>query len=343
MGGSRRKLKRDKPKVKVGGVKKDKTRKAQLPAELLAQHPDIERKLHKKCGRAPGGRCRGRCFSLPPAALAADRRRSLPQHAGPWLPPLPFVPQPCARLLSGPAADARMPPPPPLAAATQPPSRARHRADWDEGRSVVTNYGRNGLLLDPNQGFGRNQAPEPLVSLEARTAAGEETFEDDDELRALNGLERKTGRAAPPRLTGHQTAIIAKLLEAHGDDTAVRARPRGRPLAPPRPAALPAAAAPAPAARSDFAMPRCDPHGAWDLCCRHPLARRPFSQRLPSPSQSSTHARTRQAMVLDRKLNKMQHSEGKLKLLITAHRHWAGFEGNARHDFRAPFKPYKRL
>ena len=48
-------------------------------------------------------------------------------------------------------------------------------------------------------------------------------------------------------------------------------------------------------------------------------------------------------MVLDRKLNKMQHSEGKLKLLITAHRHWAGFEGNARHDFRAPFKPYKRL
>jgi len=79
MGGSRRKLKRDKPKVKVGGVKRDKTRKAQLPAELLAQHPDIERKLHKKCAWPPEAAAAvaaSPCRPPPWPPIAANRCRS---------------------------------------------------------------------------------------------------------------------------------------------------------------------------------------------------------------------------------------------------------------------------
>lgn len=52
-------------------------------------------------------------------------------------------------------------------------------------------------------------------------AAQEETFSDDDELRALNGQERKTGKALPKRLTGHQKQIMEKLIAKHGDDCKV--------------------------------------------------------------------------------------------------------------------------
>jgi hypothetical protein len=48
---------------------------------------------------------------------------------------------------------------------------------------------------------------------------------------------------------------------------------------------------------------------------------------------------TEQAMVLDTKLNKMQHSAGQLKKLIAGLHHWdKGTGGNTRHDFRAPRK-----
>lgn len=45
-------------------------------------------------------------------------------------------------------------------------------------------------------------------------------------------------------------------------------------------------------------------------------------------------------MVLDRKLNPMQHSSGQLAALIRGFDHWGG---NAKHDFRGPNKPYKKL
>ncbi len=50
-----------------------------------------------------------------------------------------------------------------------------------------------------------------------------------------------------------------------------------------------------------------------------------------------------QAMVLDTKTNKMQLSAGQLKKLFEGYRHWAPLGDKARHDFRGPQKPYKRL
>lgn len=47
-----------------------------------------------------------------------------------------------------------------------------------------------------------------------------------------------------------------------------------------------------------------------------------------------------QAMMLDRKLNPMQHSEGKLREYMEAFHHWRPED---KHDFRAPNKPYKKL
>ena len=47
-------------------------------------------------------------------------------------------------------------------------------------------------------------------------------------------------------------------------------------------------------------------------------------------------------MFRDIKLNRMQHSAGKLRQLLEARAHWAGAAAE-RHDFRGPSKPYKRL
>ncbi len=42
------------------------------------------------------------------------------------------------------------------------------------------------------------------------------------ELRAGCNLERKEGKAKPPRLTSHQRAIMGKLIEVHAEDYDVR-------------------------------------------------------------------------------------------------------------------------
>jgi nucleolar protein 16 len=49
-------------------------------------------------------------------------------------------------------------------------------------------------------------------------------------------------------------------------------------------------------------------------------------------------------MVLDTKLNKLQHAEGPLRKMIESVKYW-GPEGSAaqRHDFRTERKPPKRL
>jgi nucleolar protein 16 len=48
MGGSRRRLKRNAPKVKVGVVKRKKNSKAQVPVELLEQRQDLEKRLNTR-------------------------------------------------------------------------------------------------------------------------------------------------------------------------------------------------------------------------------------------------------------------------------------------------------
>ena len=53
-----------------------------------------------------------------------------------------------------------------------------------------------------------------------------------------------------------------------------------------------------------------------------------------------SHKEDYDAMVLDTKLNKMQHSAGQLKKLVAAYHFWSPKSG---HDFRGPQKPYKKL
>jgi hypothetical protein len=52
MGGSRRRLKRNAPKVKVGVIKRKKISKAQVPVELLEQRPDLEKRLNTRLAAA---------------------------------------------------------------------------------------------------------------------------------------------------------------------------------------------------------------------------------------------------------------------------------------------------
>jgi len=147
--------------------------------------------------------------------------------------------------------------------------RLKTEGAWSEVATIPTNYKANNLVLDPNEGFGRNKSVTPLVDPEERHAQQEETYSDDDELRAGCNQERKAGKAPPPRLTSMQKKIVLQLLKKHGSDTA--------------------------------------------------------------------------AMVLDTKLNPMQHSAGQLNKLITGHKHWEALGEKAKHDFRGPQKPYKRL
>lgn len=68
-----------------------------------------------------------------------------------------------------------------------------------------------------------------------------------------------------------------------------------------------------------------------------------------SSNQPTTHPPTHptttrtQAWFRDRKLNRMQHSEGKLRELLESFQHHAKRPDNDRHDFRAPRKPFKKL
>ncbi|KXZ51862.1 hypothetical protein GPECTOR_11g3 [Gonium pectorale] len=145
--------------------------------------------------------------------------------------------------------------------------KLKKNAEWDEKDTLEENYARNALVADPNKLLGRKEKKTPLVAPEVRKEAGEETFSDDDEQRAMMSLPRKAGKAPPPRLTTTQRKVVEALLEKHGDDV--------------------------------------------------------------------------HAMMLDTKLNKMQHSEGELKKLIASYRHW-GPNCNS-HDFWTEKKPPKRL
>ena len=49
MGGSRRRSKKYRTKVRVGVIKRKKTQKAQLPAEVTAHKPQLQQRLNKRC------------------------------------------------------------------------------------------------------------------------------------------------------------------------------------------------------------------------------------------------------------------------------------------------------
>lgn len=149
MGGSRRRLKRTRRKVRVGVVKRKANVKAQVPLELADGRQDVQERLNTT-------------------------------------------------------------------------------VSWETTDTLTRNYGANRLLLDPNEGFGRNQRAAPLKTPEQREAADGATHEDDDELRAACGKERKSGAAPPKRLTTHQRAIVERLVDAHGDDVEAMFRDRKR-------------------------------------------------------------------------------------------------------------------
>lgn len=50
-----------------------------------------------------------------------------------------------------------------------------------------------------------------------------------------------------------------------------------------------------------------------------------------------------QAWFRDTKLNRMQHSEGKLRELLESFKFHSKRPEGDRHDFRAPRKPFKKL
>lgn len=55
------------------------------------------------------------------------------------------------------------------------------RPEWRETATLTTNYAANRLVLDPNEGFGRNaKAAPPLKSREEREAEDGGTYSDDD-------------------------------------------------------------------------------------------------------------------------------------------------------------------
>lgn len=57
MGGSRRRLKKGKPKVRVGVVKRKKNVKAEVPLEVLNGRPDLAKRLNTRCARAHAPAC----------------------------------------------------------------------------------------------------------------------------------------------------------------------------------------------------------------------------------------------------------------------------------------------
>lgn len=51
---------------------------------------------------------------------------------------------------------------------------------WTEQQTLTQNYGANKLVVDPNEGFGRNRKQQPLKSKEQREQEDEGTYSDDD-------------------------------------------------------------------------------------------------------------------------------------------------------------------
>jgi hypothetical protein len=71
-------------------------------------------------------------------------------------------------------------PAPPLPRHRSHAAAAAARPEWTETTTLTANYQANRFVLDPNEGFGRNQKPLPLKSREEREAEDGGTYSDDD-------------------------------------------------------------------------------------------------------------------------------------------------------------------
>lgn len=111
------------------------------------------------------------------------------------------------------------------------PSRShRRRSRRAKEDTLAKNYVKNGLLLDPNKSLGRNkhmtevQEQAHFVHVSKIKDGKVVDMADDDELRAVNNLMRKTGKALPKRLTSHQKQILERLMAKHGEDVVAMAK-----------------------------------------------------------------------------------------------------------------------
>lgn len=95
--------------------------------------------------------------------------------------------------------------------------------DWEPKRTLQQNYKDTGVVLDPNQAFGRNTRPNPLPALP--TEAGDAP--QPDLLTEVTQKERNTAKALPPRPTERQRALLAALTKVHGDDFQAMVLDRG--------------------------------------------------------------------------------------------------------------------
>lgn len=75
--------------------------------------------------------------------------------------------------------------------------------------------------MDPNVGFGRKSDKRDVIIEAAGDIVNEENDVDvyvNDELKAALAKQRSTGKALPKKPTLHQRQIVARLVEAYGDD-----------------------------------------------------------------------------------------------------------------------------
>jgi len=176
MGGSRRRLKKGKPKVRVGVQKKNKTLKAALPKDVADPTRRARTAACLAALRNGGGGGGGGAPSSGPSGAPA-----VPPAASLWREQAPVAQNYAAVALV---------------------------ADVNEA------FGRNRRNRARPAGAAHD-AP-ALRPPAARAAAGERTHEDDDELRAAMRLPRHSGKAAPQRLTSTARAVVESLLAVHG-------------------------------------------------------------------------------------------------------------------------------
>ncbi len=67
-----------------------------------------------------------------------------------------------------------------------------------EKDTLHENYGKTGLVLDPNSGFGRNKKADPIKSREQRLEEDGATYSDDDGAPPASAVRRRSCLPPPP-------------------------------------------------------------------------------------------------------------------------------------------------
>lgn len=190
--------------------------------------------------------------------------------------------------------------------------------DWAHESTVVANYGRLGFVDNPNQLFGRNAVPvsTPEPSSHEPGSDAEEDVADD-------------GQWARSRVPAFMSSIAAELEWVWEGSTAgcsmlprgACSHPRSTPSMDPCPFSFPKDL------RAVLGKVRSTGRAAPKRLTKH---QRDIVARL-----IVAHGDDTRAMMMDRKLNPMQHSEGALHKLIASYRHWGPGAGV---EFRVPVK-----